>query len=221
MVIERSSIVRPSAPSPPRGRARRRREDAWATPSPVRADDGVAPTAQLAARVRAAATARSVGTMLGPFDHHRAPFSPTVEAVDHRILGTWSGRGAEALLQHYRSLRQVADDITLHDDEVLGLQADALLVRRTNSGTDRAGGGAYERVFLVLFVFGTDGLLTRIEYFDTDREDQALARFDELTAEPATARFANAETRGTIGSGRRGPHATGNVSPHASRQVSG
>jgi len=23
--------------------------------------------------------------------------------------------------------------------------------------TDRAGGGAYERVFLVLFVFGTDG----------------------------------------------------------------
>src|SRR5205823_2764540 len=72
---------------------------------------------------------------------------------------------------------------------------DALLVRRTHAGTDRAGGGAYERVFLALYVFGADGLVTRIEFFDTDREDQALARFDELTAEPATPRIANAETR--------------------------
>src|SRR5207244_1588142 len=140
---------------------------------------------------RAAATARSVATMLGPFEfRYPVPFSPTVEVVDHRILGTWSARGAEALLQHNRSLLQVADDITLRDDEVLSLQADALLVRRTNSGTDRAGGGAYERVLLALFVFGTDGLVTRIEYFDTEREDQALARFDELTAAPPAVRFA-------------------------------
>src|SRR5206468_2172950 len=154
------------------------------------------------ARARAAATARSVATMLGPFEfRYPVPFSPTVEVVDHRILGTWSARGAEALLQHNRSLLQVADDITLRDDEVLSLQADALLVRRTNSGTDRAGGGAYERVFLALYVFGTDGLVTRIEYFDTDREDQALARLDELPAAPAAVRLAAALSRSSISAG--------------------
>src|SRR5947199_10433766 len=113
--------------------------------------------------------------MLGPFEfRYPVPFSPTVEVVDHRILGTWSARGAEALLQHNRSLLQVADDITLRDDEVLSLQADALLMRRANSGTDRGGGGADDRVFLELYVFGTYGLVTRTEDLDTDRQSHAL-----------------------------------------------
>ena len=71
-------------------------------------------------------------------------------------------------------------------DDVLGLRSDALLVRWTNLGTERAGGGAYERQFLRLCVFGADGLLTRIELFDADRDAEALARFDELT--PLAAR---------------------------------
>ena len=57
-------------------------------------------------------------------------------------------------------------------------------MRWTNFGTERAGGGAYEQHFLMLLVFGADGLLTRNELFDVDRDDEALARFDELTAEP-------------------------------------
>src|SRR5207244_7281044 len=57
-------------------------------------------------RARAAATARSVAPLRGPFDPDRyaSAFAPAVESVDHRILGTWSARGAEALLQHYRSV---------------------------------------------------------------------------------------------------------------------
>src|SRR5439155_3407713 len=51
----------------------------------------------------------------------------------------------------------------------------------------RAGGGAYERQFILLHVFGADGL-TRVEFFDTEREDEALARFDEVTAKPAASR---------------------------------
>ena len=47
----------------------------------------------------------------------------------------------------------------------------------------------------MLWVFGADGLVTRIEQFDADRDAEALARFDELTAEPPAARFANAATR--------------------------
>src|SRR5207249_6407381 len=59
----------------------------------------------------------------------------------------------------------------------------------------RGGGGAFERTLCVLLVFGGDGRITRWEQFDAEREDEALARFDELTAEPATARIAAAPSR--------------------------
>jgi hypothetical protein len=68
-------------------------------------------------------------------------------------------------------------------------------MRWTNSGTDRVGGGSYERPFLMLIVFGADGLVTRLEWFDPDREAEALARFDELTAERPGPRIENAATR--------------------------
>src|SRR5262249_19555866 len=110
--------------------------------------------------------------------------APTVENVDHRTLGTWSARGAEAMLQHWRSLLGIADDVVLREDDILDLRADAFLVRRTHFGTDRAGGGAYDRQFLARMVFGADGLMTHGELFDSDREAEALARFDELAVEP-------------------------------------
>src|SRR5262249_46968749 len=50
----------------------------------------------------------------------------------------------------------------------------------TTFGTDRTSGGPYERHFLSLWAFGTNGLLTRLEWFSPDREDEALARFDAL-----------------------------------------
>src|SRR5215475_2468922 len=80
---------------------------------------------------------------------------------------------------------EVADDVTTRIDDVLALRSDALLLRWTNVGIDRVGGGAYERPFLWLGVSGADGLLTRIELFDADRADQALARFDALTSAPS------------------------------------
>jgi hypothetical protein len=66
------------------------------------------------------------------------------------------------------------------DDAVLALEPEALLVRRTWLGTDRRGGGSYENVNLVLFIFGADGRVARGEAFDVDDEVEALARFDEL-----------------------------------------
>src|SRR5439155_18245840 len=150
------------------------------------------------ARARAAATARSVATILGSFDPDRlaTAYAPGIESVDHRTLGTWSAQGAEALLQHHRSVLELADDVVMREDNILDLRSDALLMRRTHLGTARAGGGAYERPFLWLGVFGSDGLLTRNEIFDADRDAEALARFDQLTAgPPATARITNAATR--------------------------
>src|SRR6185503_9585630 len=94
-----------------------------------------------------------------------------------------------------RSLIELADEFANRADDVLGLRPDTSLIRVTNSGTQHIGGGAYERPFLMLWVFGADGLVTRFEQFDSDREDEALARFDELTAEPAATPFANAAAR--------------------------
>ena len=70
-------------------------------------------------------------------------------------------------------------------------------------GTDRAGGGAVKAEHLVLFAFGVDGQVTRMEAFDVDRGDDALARFDELgacnaealAAAPRAACIENAATR--------------------------
>src|SRR5437667_2797199 len=143
--------------------------------------------------------------MWGPgFDLDRiaATIAPAIEAVDHRTLGTWSARGAEAFLEHFRAVLELTDDAASRPDEVLGLHPDAFVMRVTHSGTAHAGGGVYERQFLVLSVFGADGQ-TRVEFFDTDREDEALARFDELTAEPAAVPFPAAPSRVAERHGRR------------------
>jgi class 3 adenylate cyclase len=151
------------------------------------------------ARARAAATARSVASFLGRFgpDRWATALAPGIEVVDHRPLGIWSMRGAEALLQNFRSWIPLTDDATIRQDEILGLQPEMFLSRRTFAGTDRASGGKFERQFIHLCVFGSDGLMTRLEYFETDHDAEALARFDALTAEPAAraVRIENAATR--------------------------
>ena len=149
------------------------------------------------ARTRAAATAYAVAALLGPFDleHYATAITPEVDFVDHRTVGFPSGRGVTELLRSIGTLLETADNVATCVDDVLSLRTDALLVRWMTSGTDRVSSGPFEWLFLRLLVFGTDGLLTRAEQFDIDRADAALARFDELTSEPAPAPFANAASR--------------------------
>jgi hypothetical protein len=116
--------------------------------------------------------------------------------VDHRLLGLPSACGAEAALRRNRAMFELADDLTIRPDDVLGSRSDVILWRATLSGTDRASGGAFEMAGLHLRVFGADGLQTRLEMFDPDREAEALARFDELTAGPPPARFGTGPSPG-------------------------
>ncbi len=153
------------------------------------------------ARARAAATARSVAAM--PGSPSRWPFAPDVEATDHRTVGWGSVRGADTAVRVIRTLPQLSTDLANRIDDVLGLRSEALLVRWTNSGTDRASGGAFERSLCVLWVFGADGLVTRWEQFDADRDADALARFDELAGEATTSRFGAAPSRGAAKVHRR------------------
>src|SRR5262249_17455345 len=145
------------------------------------------------ARTRAAATVNSITAIL-TLDPKRPPFANDMECVDHRALGLWSARGAAAALRRMRALFELADHVTVRIHDVLGARSDAILWRSTFSGTDRASGGEFEQHALQLRVFGADGLQTRLEFFDVDATDEALARFDELAAEPTAARLATVPT---------------------------
>ncbi|HVN86363.1 MAG TPA: adenylate/guanylate cyclase domain-containing protein, partial [Candidatus Binatia bacterium] len=136
-------------------------------------------------RERAAATARSLGTMLTAardLERVAAVIAPDIEGIDHRHLSTWSMRGGAAFVEHLRALLEVAADVLIGTSDLLALEPSALLIRHKHSGTERVVGGAYERPFLVLFAIGDDGRLARAEWFDTDGETAALARFDALVA---------------------------------------
>jgi class 3 adenylate cyclase len=139
-------------------------------------------------RERAVATARAVAATIGPLDLERsaATLAPDLELADHRsLIGIGSARGAEAVLGWMRTLLDVADGIAIRFDDVLDARPELLLTRTVTAGTDRAGGGAFERQFISLVAFGADGRMTRWEQWDADRADDAFARVDELTAEPA------------------------------------
>ena len=121
-------------------------------------------------RARAAATARSVAAMLGPFDLDRCAtvLAPAVEAVDHRILGTWSARGAEALLRAL-PLRGSSSPMTSPRASTTSsaCSADALLVRGRTPAPTAPAAGAYERQFLLLCVFGSRWSVARAAKYST------------------------------------------------------
>src|SRR5262249_6764131 len=142
------------------------------------------------ARARAAATARSVAALFGPpdFDRYAMAVGPDIEMVHHRgLVGQGSSRGRDAWLRVFRVILETADGTTSVED-ILCLTSEACLVRWKVSGTDRATGGAFEQTYLMLAVFGPDGLLAHNEYFAPGHEDEAPARFDELVTEPASVR---------------------------------
>src|SRR5262249_58105668 len=119
------------------------------------------------ARARAAATAQALAAVLGPVTLERfaSALGSAVEFVDHRPVGLPSCRGREAYLRSLGALLELADDVTQRVDDVLRLRPDGLLLRLANFGTERTGGGTWERSLLVLWVSGTDGLLTHLEAF--------------------------------------------------------
>src|SRR5262249_35920382 len=91
--------------------------------------------------------------------------------------------GATQHLDGMRSIFDLSSEVGIRTDDILGLHPNGLLVRWAQFGTARTGGGAYERSFLLLSLFGPDGLVTRQELFAMDSVVAALARFNELTGE--------------------------------------
>jgi ketosteroid isomerase-like protein len=141
------------------------------------------------AREAAARRARVVAAIfvLAPLEPIEEHFAPAVELADHRVLGFGTVHGIEALRRSFPTLRGLADDVAVRVDDVLALDRDAFLLRSTTTGTEREGGGRFERPMLQLRCFGADGRMTRSEWFEPDRDAAALARFDELTRTEAPA----------------------------------
>jgi ketosteroid isomerase-like protein len=110
------------------------------------------------------------------------------ELADHRMLGFPTLRGPEAIRGYIRSLLEAAADLAFRFDDVLGPTAIGWLVRLTNVGTDRAGGGRFERRFIWLSSFGPGGSVRRWEFFDADRDAEALARFEAVVSDPPAHR---------------------------------
>ncbi|HEV7732044.1 MAG TPA: nuclear transport factor 2 family protein [Candidatus Binatia bacterium] len=140
---------------------------------------------------RAHATAAAIGAMVAPpdLDRYATALAPWVEFADHRTVGFSPGRGATKLLRGFRSLLELATDVATRVDEVVRLEPDAILLRWTTSGTDRGGGGAFESQFLLLWVFGSDGLIVHDETFDAERDADAGERFDDLVRTAARWAF--------------------------------
>src|SRR5262249_40567111 len=121
-------------------------------------------------------------------------FAPGIEWADARTVGLGELRGADAVLRSIHGLFELIEEHSFQFEDVLALESGALLARLTHTGIDRASGGAFERRLCWLWIFGTDGLVTRFEQFDAESDAQALARFDSLTAKPARRVRPNAAT---------------------------
>jgi class 3 adenylate cyclase/tetratricopeptide (TPR) repeat protein len=148
-------------------------------------------------RMRGTARARTIAALLGPPDPARVATAcaPDIEFVDRRPTGFGSVRAIDGLERIVASAHELAVGLADDCQDVLALEPGAFLARWTTSGRHREGGGEFELPHLRLMVLGSSGLFTRIEAFEVDREHEALARFDALTAEPAAANFENRAAR--------------------------
>ncbi len=132
-----------------------------------------------------AAVLTPVGEALDAFNEKsaakwRAAFADDLVVEDHRLAGMGRVEGADAYTESIVALWKLAP--VTHAD--LGWRWPALdrhgaitVLRRT--GTVPDGGGDFENEYLYLYVVA-QGRIARVEMFEMDALDKALARFEEL-----------------------------------------
>lgn len=117
------------------------------------------------------------------------PFAWSDDAVlvDHRLAGLGTLRGHDQIRAAGRALREVAGDVRKRINDVLGSTEQVLFFDVTTEGfTDS--GEPFELTMLAMGEFDADGQQRRAEWFESTHLEQALARFDELTASSPSAR---------------------------------
>jgi ketosteroid isomerase-like protein len=131
------------------------------------------PLVDVCARAIAAMNARD-WTML------RELLDENLVLVDHRpvSLGTLTGR--EAWIDSIRAIREVSPDRHTRIVAVYAAVRDVIVLEDISAGTSSDGGLVEQPTLWLAQV--RDGRATRIEVFTTDRLDDALSRFRELTS---------------------------------------
>ncbi|WP_369803293.1 BTAD domain-containing putative transcriptional regulator [Mycobacterium sp. E2699] len=116
--------------------------------------------------------------------HDRDAFATSIAGatfVNHRQL---SGPGAQAIADHISSIEMLAalvPDYWIELAEVLAQSATGLVDYEVLRGTSKD--GVAIEIPLVVLILLDDGRVTRVEAFDANQRDLALARFEELSVQ--------------------------------------
>jgi len=153
--------------------ARAAQREAWARWAAI--DPGVKePTTLLGAQVDAFNAQDPVGM--------RAVLAEDVVVEDHRRTGMGRLDGADAYADSVATLWNLASESGIDGGWIWPAYAPHGAVTVNRRFGALAGGGHYESEFLWLFTVG-GGRITRVEMFEIEDVDAALARFDALCAE--------------------------------------
>jgi hypothetical protein len=111
-------------------------------------------------------------------------FDDDLVIVDHRRPGFPPGRGSGTFTAALQSLVEQVPDVVAY---ITRIRTDGrVLLATTHQRGSATGGGEASWDFHAVATVGPDERITRHEYFDADRWDDALARFESLAAGEAT-----------------------------------
>src|SRR5262249_22838232 len=135
----------------------------------------------------AAATLRPVSELgLGLNDHDpvrvRGAFADDLVVHDHRLAGLGLIEGADAYLESIAALWRLAPDDHIEVGFDLARERHGV-VRATKTFGTLPEGGTYERRIVIVSIVASDRI-TRMEFFEPEDVDAALARFAELRPDP-------------------------------------
>jgi len=120
----------------------------------------------------------------GDWAGHAAPCAPDVIINDHRLAGFGVAHGRAFMIRAAEAMAARAPDARLRMGHVRACRR-GRLTQRAWSGT--GDGGAFESPFVLVAENGPDGRIVRLDSYDLQHVDRALARFAELRDRPTAA----------------------------------
>ncbi len=138
----------------------------------------------------AAATHRPISDFaLGLNDHDpvlsRAALADDLVVRDHRPAGLGLLEGAEVYLASLAALWRLWPDDHLRRGFVIAQDLYGAVTAGSSGGT-LPEGGTYERLIVIVYIVA-GGRITRMEFFEPEDVDAALARFAELRPRASTS----------------------------------
>src|SRR5262249_4805921 len=135
----------------------------------------------------AAATLRPIYEFALGFDDHdpvrtRNAFADDLVVDDHRLVGPGLVEGGDSHLENIAALWRLAPDMHIDSRFELAYECHGAVWALKGIGT-LPEGGAFERP-LVMVSIVAGGRITRLEFFEPEDVDVALARFAELRPDP-------------------------------------